>query len=84
MSLFKSNLIDLNLSIHRGQRRVGIEIVKNNFIIEADIELGLMEKSETLVLRLKDQNEFGHLNDVSNNWNSQSHQLDQTALVSWP
>ena len=67
MSLFKSNLIDLNLSIHRGQRRVGIEIVKNNFIIEADIELGLMEKSETLVLRLKDQNEFGHLNDVSNN-----------------
>lgn len=67
MSLFKSNLIDLNLSIRRRQRCVGIEIVKNNFIIEADIELGLMEKSETVVLRLKDRNELGHLNDFSNN-----------------
>lgn len=37
------------------QKCIGVEILKKNFIIEAEIELGLMDKSEIVVLRLKDQ-----------------------------
>lgn len=53
VTLFKSNLIGQNLLIPRRQRWVEIEIL-NNIIIETEIELGLTDKSEIAVLRLKD------------------------------
>lgn len=37
------------------QKYVGVEILKKNFITEAETELGLMDKCEIVVLRLKDQ-----------------------------
>lgn len=53
VTFFKSNLIGQNLLIPRRQRWVEIAII-NNFIIETEIELDLTDKSEIVVLRLKD------------------------------